>query len=324
VGTFVAGCAFALRRPGLVSMPMSRLPPLEDDLEVASLRIALEQTIPWWEAAGRRAAVAAALELVRTLETVPDPAARRRALARTFRALHVRDPLLLTSYYEPEIGLSEVADARYRFPLYRRPPDLTQPYFSRAEIDAGALRGRNLELAWTDDAFELFSLHVQGSGIARFPDGHSARIRFAGTNGLPYASLGRVLVQQGLLAKDDASLFAIRRLFATMTDADRQRWMAENPRYVFFTMTDGSKGPIGTMGVELTPMRSVATDPQVLPLGTIGYLVTPTIRRFVVSQDTGGAIRGAHADLFAGSGKPAEEFAGRQKERGALYVLVPL
>jgi membrane-bound lytic murein transglycosylase A len=76
--------------------------------------------------------------------------------------------------------------------------------------------------------------------------------------------------------------------------------------------------------VELTPMRSVATDPEVVPSGTIGYLVTPTIRRFVVAQDIGAAIRGAHADLFAGSGREAEQFAGRQKEMGTMYVLVPL
>jgi membrane-bound lytic murein transglycosylase A len=78
------------------------------------------------------------------------------------------------------------------------------------------------------------------------------------------------------------------------------------------------------MGVELTPMRSVATDPDLVPAGTIAYIATPTVRRFVVAQDTGGAIRGAHADLFAGSGEAAEQFAGRQKERGMMWVLAPL
>jgi membrane-bound lytic murein transglycosylase A len=220
--------------------------------------------------------------------------------------------------------VSETRDAVYRHPIYRRPPDLTQPYYTRMEIDAGALDGRGLELAWTDDAFELFSLHIQGSGRARFPEGHVAAIRFAGTNGQPYKSLGLALIQRGLLPRNQASMFAIRRLFATLSNTEQRTLMAENPRYVFFTMTDASKGPIGSMGVELTPMRSVATDPALLPAGTIGYLVTPTIRRFVVAQDTGGAIRGAHADLFAGSGPAAEQFAGSQKERGAMYVLVPL
>ena len=295
-----------------------------DDLELTSLRVAVERTAPFWEQSGRSGAARAARQLVEMLAATPDPEARRQAIASAFRAMRVRDPLLLTSYYEPEIRVSEEADSVYRHPIYRRPPDLTNPYYTRQEIDAGVLRGRGLELAWTDDAFELFSLHVQGSGRVRFPDGHVAAIRFAGTNGQPYKSLGLALIQRGLLAKDQASMFAIRRLFATLSDAEQRALMAENPRYVFFTITDAAKGAIGSMGVELTPMRSVATDPALLPAGTIGYLVTPTIRRFVVAQDTGGAIRGAHADLFAGSGDAAEQFAGRQKERGVMYVLVPL
>jgi membrane-bound lytic murein transglycosylase A len=307
-----------------VSVSPAGLPPLADDLDLASLRVAVERTAPFWEQTGRLGALRSARHLVATLETTRDPEARRAAITAAFRTLRVRDPLLLTSYYEPEIRVSETPDAVYRHPIYRRPPDLTDPYYTRAQIDAGALAGRGLELAWTDDAFELFSLHVQGSGRARFPDGHVAAIRFAGTNGQPYKSLGLALVQRGLLAKDQASLFAIRRLLDTMSDGEQRTLMAENPRYVFFTVTDASKGAIGSMGVELTPMRSVATDPTLLPAGTIGYVVTPTIRRFVVAQDTGGAVRGAHADLFAGSGQAAEQFAGRQKERGVMYVLAPL
>ncbi|MGH7895616.1 MAG: MltA domain-containing protein [Candidatus Binatia bacterium] len=307
-------------------MPTSarRLPPLADDMDAESLRAVIERTIPVYERTGRVGAANAARELLARLESTTDPAQRRQALAGTFRVLRVRDPLLLTSYYEPEIAVSEQPDDVYRFPIYRRPPDLTNPYLSRVEIDAGGLDGRRLELAWTDDPLELFSLHVQGSGRVRFPDGHVAGIRFAGTNGLPYKSLAAVLIRRGVLPKEEASMFAIRRLFAGLSMTEQHALMAENPRYVFFTMTDGSRGPVGSMGVELTPGRSIATDPDLVPAGTIGYLVTPTIRRFVVAQDTGAAIRGAHADLFAGSGDEAEQFAGRQKERGTLYVLVPL
>lgn len=305
-------------------MSARALPPLVDDGDVESLRVVVERTIPVWEQNGRVGAARAARELLATLDATPDPAARGLALARSFRFLRVRDPLLLTSYYEPEIAVSERPDEIYRHPIYRRPPDLTSPYLSRAEIDGGALAGRGLELAWTDDPFELFSLHVQGSGRARFPDGHVAGIRYAGTNGLPYKSLGLALVQRGLLTRDGASMFGIRRLFATMPWEQQRALMAENPRYVFFTMTDATKGPIGTLGVELTPMRSIATDPDLIPGGAIAWVATPTVRRFVVAQDTGGAIRGAHADLFAGSGHDAEQFAGRQKETGVMYVLVPL
>jgi len=320
----LSGCGPWSRHEPLTPVSGRGVPPLVDDLEVESLRLALARTVPAYERAGRADAVAAATRLLHVLTVTKDPAERRRLLARSFRMVRVRDPLLVTSYYEPELAVSERPDARYRFPIYRRPQDLRQPYFSRAEIDAGALAGRKLELAWTDDAFELFSLHVQGCGRARFPDGRIAGIRFAGTNGLEYQSLGRLLVERGLLRKGEASMFAIRELFATMPLAEQRALMNENPRYVFFTMTDGKRGPVGSLGVELTPMRSVATDPELVPGGTIAYVVTPTIRRFVVAQDTGGAIRGAHVDVFAGSGWSAEQFAGRQQERGTLYLLMPL
>jgi membrane-bound lytic murein transglycosylase A len=293
-------------------------------MDLESLRAAVERTLPAYERSGRAGAAEAARRLVTTLGATTNPDERRQALGTSFRVLRVRDPLLLTSYYEPEIAVSEQPGGPYRFPIYRRPPDLTNPYLSRVEIDSGALDGHGLELAWTDDLLELFSLHVQGSGRARFPDGHVAGLRFAGTNGRPYKSLAQALVRRGMLPKDEASMFAVRRLFAGLSLTDQRTLMAENPRYVFFTMTDASRGPTGSMGVELTPGRSVATDVDLLPAGTIGYVVTPTIRRFVVAQDTGAAIRGAHADLFAGSGHAAEQFAGRQKERGTFYVLVPL
>jgi membrane-bound lytic murein transglycosylase A len=324
IAASLASCTTAFQPRPLVATDPRRLPAFVDDGDVGSLRLVVERTVPVLERSGRIGAARAAERLVGAVAGTADPVERARMLTRSFRVMRVRDPVLVTSYYEPEIAVSETADARYRYPLYRRPPDLTNPYRSRAEIDAGALDGLGLELAWTDDAFELFSLHVQGSGRARFPDGHVAAIRFAGTNGLPYKSLGAVLVRRGLLQKDEASLFGIRRVLATLSHTEQRALMAENPRYVFFTMTDGSQGPIGSMGVELTPMRSVATDPDLVPAGTIGYVVTPTVRRFVVAQDTGGAIRGAHADLFAGSGVEAEQFAGRQKELGTMYVLVPM
>jgi membrane-bound lytic murein transglycosylase A len=304
-------------------VPASAVPALSDDLDALSFRTVVERTAPYWQQSGRLGALQAARQLASVLEKTPDPVARRNALANAFRVMRVRDPLLLTSYYEPEIRMSERPDAVYRHPIYRRPADLTDPYYTRAQIDGGALAGRGLELGWTDDALQLFLLQVQGSGKSRFPDGHVAAIRYAGTNGQPYKSLGLALVQHGLLPKDGASLFAIRRVFATLPEAEQRAYMQENPRYVFFTMTDAVKGPIGSMGVELTPMRSVATDPALLPAGTIGYVVTPTIRRFVVAQDIGGAVKGAHADLYAGSGETAEDFAGRQKERGVMYVFAP-
>src|SRR5581483_7591517 len=215
----------------------------------------------------------------------------------------------------------------YRYPIYARPPDLVDvdprvlpagchgcralsgriegkrlvPYLSRAEIDAGALAGKGLELAYTDDLVSLFTLHIQGSGLIRLPDGSLRGVRFAGTNGRPFRGIARALV--ALPAWQQLQILAI------------------DERSTFFRIADG--GPVGSLGVELTAGRSIATDPRWVPLGTVGYLVTPTDRRFVVSQDTGAAIVGPHGDLFLGSGRQAELLAGRTRERGTLYLIVP-
>ncbi len=284
--------------------------------------------------------------LLELIAATPDGAARRATIARAFRVVRVRDPLLLTAYFEPELAGSLTADDRFRFPLYARPPDLIDvdphaldpacscrrlsgrsdgtllvPYPSRAEIEAGALAGHGLEVAWTDDAVSLSVLHVQGSGRLVLPDGRRLGVRYAGTNGRPFRSLAQVLVARGLLDPDQASLPAVRRVLASMSEPERAALLAANDRYTFFRLAEG--GPVGSAGVELTPGRSVATDPRLVPSGSIGYLVTPSVRRFVVSQDTGAAIVGAHADLFMGSGAEAEATAGRMRERGTLYLLQP-
>jgi membrane-bound lytic murein transglycosylase A len=268
-------------------------------------------------------------------------------VARAFRVVRVRDPLLLTAYYEPEIDARLAPDAAHPHPLYARPPDLIdldppaldpscaqcrrlfgrlengrlRAYYSRAEVDAGALAGRGLEIAWAADPFALFVLHVQGSGRLRLGDGRVVSVRYAGSNGRPYTSLGRTLIARGLLPEGQASLWDIRRALDGLPAEEQRVLLATNERYTFFRLADG--GPIGTLGVELTPGRSVATDPRVVPPGAIGYLATPSVRRFVVSQDTGGAIIGAHADLFLGPGAEAEARAGRTRERGTLYLLLP-
>jgi membrane-bound lytic murein transglycosylase A len=195
------------------------------------------------------------------------------------------------------------------------------PYPTRADIDAGALAGRGLELAWVDDQISLFLLQVQGSGWLRLPDGTRLGVRYAGTNGRPFQSLARILAARGLLPLDEASVPAIRRVLEPMPEADRTTLLEDNPRYVFFRLSNGPA--TGTLGVELTPGRAIATDPKLVPLGTLAYLATPSTRRFVVSQDTGAAIVGAHADLFLGSGAEAEERAGHMRERGTLYLLLP-
>jgi membrane-bound lytic murein transglycosylase A len=267
-------------------------------------------------------------------------------VARAFRVVRVRQPLLLTAYYEPEIDARLAPDDAFRYPLYGRPADLVDvepaaldtkcpcrrlagrmserelvPYFTRGEIDGGALAGRRLELAWALDPVALFVLHVQGSGRLRLGDGRTVGVRYAGTNGRRYRSLSRTLIERGLLPRERSGLDDIRQLLESLSPAERATILATNERYTFFRLADGD--PVGSLGVELTPERSIAADPRLVPRGALAYLVTPTYRRFVVNQDTGAAIVGAHADLFLGAGAEAERRAGRTHERGTLYLLLP-
>ena len=347
-GSLVSGCGVLRLRPRgpVVPLEARALPPLADDLDVASLRAAVERTAPAWERRNDRRTADAATRVVALLESTPDPAARRAALADAFKVVRVRDPLLLTAYYEPEIAGSLKPDGAHRHPIYGRPSDLVDvdprllnpkcrcrpaagrvvdggllPYWTRREIDDGALAGRGLELAWAADPLQLFLLHVQGSGLLVLPDGRKVGVRFAATNGRPYRSLGNVLIHQGLLSKEQASLENIKRALATRSETEQRALLAENERFTFFRIANG--GVTGSLGVELTPGRSIASDPKLVPPGTIAYLKTPTYSRFVVSQDTGVAVKGAHADLFVGTGAAAEAIAGRTRERGTLYLLQP-
>ena len=333
-------------RTPLVAVSARTLPPLSDDLDLASFREAVGRTISAHERAGDAMAAETARRVLAILEETPDAAARRAAIGRAFRVVRVRDPLLLTAYFEPELEGRLAPDDLFRHPLFGRPADLIdvdppvldptcqcrrtagrvedgqlRAYYSRAEIDRGAIGGRGLEIAWASDPIALFVLHVQGSGRLRLADGSIVGVGYAGSNGRPYSSLGRTLVSRGLLPVGQASLADIRRYLESVPPEERDALLATNERYTFLRLTEG--GPVGSSGVELTPGRSVATDPRLVPPGAIGYLVTPSVRRFVVSQDTGGAVTGAHADLFLGFGDEAGERAGRTRDRGALYLILP-
>lgn len=296
------------------------LPPVEDDLDVSSLEATIANTAPVWEERGEEAERNAALALLSILRRTSDPDMRLEEIERVFETRRVARHVLLTAYYEPELAASLTPDARFRHPLYGRPPGST-PLPARGAIDAGALAGRGLEIAWTDDPVSLLFLQIQGSGRLRFTDGRVIGAHFAGTNDRPYTSVGRVLVDAGLLEPTAASADGIRRVLASLPEKRRRALLARNERYVFFSLGDGAVR--GSLGVPLTPGRSIAADPRVIPPGALAYLTTPSYRRFVVVQDAGAAIQGARADLFLGAGRDAEVTAGRTKERGRLYLLTP-
>lgn len=266
---------------------------------------------------------------------------------------------LVTGYYEPLLRGSRTQDATYRYPLYRRPVDLVSvdlglfdpelkgrrvggrvedgrlvPYADRAAIDRGALAGRGLELLWVDDPVDRFFLEIQGSGQVRLPDGATVRVGYADQNGRTYRAIGKDLIEIGAIPREQVSMQAIRA-WLEAHPADAPGMMARNPSVVFFTERKdltAAAGPLGAQGVPLTPGRSLAVDRKYLPLGAPVWLDTtaPTpdgdrpLRRLVVAQDTGGAIRGpVRGDLFWGAGPDAEFVAGHMKSPGRLYILLP-
>jgi membrane-bound lytic murein transglycosylase A len=263
-----------------------------------------------------------------------------RGVAERFDVIEVATPDrpgFVTGYYAPELRASRAPTLASRYPIHRPPPrsqgsDPTLP--TRGEIDRGALSGRGLEIAWTDDRLALYRLHVQGSGVLAFEDGTRRTVRYAGDNGKPYVSIGATLVAEGALTAEEATLPAIETILrAREGELDLLLW--RNPRYVFFAL---DRGPIrGAGNIDLTPLRSVAADLSVLPLGGVVHLEygTPAwndrgeplpearAARFVVVQDTGAAIKGSgRIDLFTGSGDIAERLAGHLRHPGYVRVLL--
>jgi len=260
------------------------------------------------------------------------------AAARSFFELFFRPvvigtaPALFTGYYEPELRGSLTRTLRFVYPIYRRPPELVegQVYHSRAEIDAGAIRGRGLELAWLEDPVEVYFLQVQGSGRIILPDGRVMRVGYAGRNGHAYKSVGQEMIRRGSHRLEDVSAGEIRTWVRRMGGAGRE-FLNHNPSYIFFRKLDdlsAERGPLGAMGRSITPLRSVAIDPAFVPLGAPVWVEKDgalPIRRLMVAQDTGGAIKGEQrADIYFGTGNEAGEAAGRIKDGGRLIQLLPI
>lgn len=246
---------------------------------------------------------------------------------------------LLTAYYEPVLEASRLPQGAFVVPLYRAPADLgsRKPWFSRQEIDTlaqaqAALQGR--ALAYLADPVDALVLQIQGSGRLRVqqPDGSVrwVRLAYAGTNDHPYRSVGRWLLDQGLVK--DASWPGIKAWLA-QNPQRQQELLWANPRVVFFKEEavaggDSDEGPRGAQGVALTPGRSIAVDPASIPYGTPVWLVSSgaqvALQKLVLAQDTGSAITGAvRADYFAGWGAQAGELAGRLRQGLQLWTLWP-
>jgi membrane-bound lytic murein transglycosylase A len=241
-------------------------------------------------------------------------------------------PALFTGYYEPELQGSLTRTGRFTYPIYARPPELRDgvQYLSRQQIEAGALNGRRLEIAWLDDPVEVYFLQIQGSGRIVLPDGRMMRVGYAGRNGHAYRSIGQELIRRGTHSFDDLSAQEIKSWVRRNPGAGADL-LHTNPSYIFFRKLGNlapDKGPIGAMGRSITGMRSLAVDPAHVPLGAPVWIEKDgrdPLRRLMVAQDTGGAIKGAQrADIFFGTGRAAGDAAGMIKDGGRMVVLMPI
>jgi membrane-bound lytic murein transglycosylase len=260
--------------------------------------------------------------------------------------------VLVTGYFQPELSASEVRTQEYTYPLYATPSNLLQadlqdfdktlpartifgrvvgnrltPYYTRAEIEQGALPVNTPVLAWLASPVEGLMLHIQGSGILVFPNGERRFVHYAANNGHSYRSVGKWLVEQGILPLEQVSWQSIE----AWAKANPERFLQAsftNPRYIFFRFE--KDGPLGVTGRRLEPMHSIALDRDIYGLGGLfllcidGFNGGQPFASLVFHQDVGSAIQGPHrVDLYVGEGHEAGNMAGRLKNTGRLFLLLP-
>jgi membrane-bound lytic murein transglycosylase A len=371
VAAFFSGCMRAVPKPS-VKAPQSFSSVVAadmnftDDLDPASLELAIERSINYYENAGRDKVYHITDRLISAKQLKETLMAFRAILRKTDNASDLSkkitaefnvyriagndgsDNALFTGYYEPLLEGSLKRTEKYKYPLYRVPPDLIKkenkigrikdgkfiPYYSRREIDVdGVLQGKSLELIWVADPVELFSLHIQGSGKIKLEDGTLLTVGFAQTNGRPFRSITKFMLDSGKISNSEASY---RHLFLKgKSEQEIYDTLSHNERYTFFRFLD--KEPVGSLGEPVTPGRSIATDTDFFPEGALAFIrlrkpVFDTegnvkervnFSRFVLNQDKGSAIEGpGRVDLFCGFGEKAESTAGTLKEKGELYLLI--
>ncbi|MBW2616385.1 MAG: MltA domain-containing protein [Deltaproteobacteria bacterium] len=303
--------------------------------------------------------------LLKLIKENPDPDKLNKEVRKQFRLYRAtgrvgNSKVLFTGYFEPIFDGSLTPDETFKYPIYRQPDDLVKidmslfskkfkgqsivariegnkviPYYSRRNIEMEkALRGRNLEIAWLKDPVDVAFLHIQGSGRLSLPDGKSTLVGYKASNGHPYRSIGRYLLDMGFMNREQMSMQGIRKYLAENPDMIN-RVLDHNPSYVFFHVLNS--GPLGSINVPVTPGRSLALDARLFPKGALAFMKCrkPVVNdqgeitkwkefsRFVLNQDTGGAIKGAgRADLFWGIGPYAETAAGHMQHDGMLYILI--
>jgi len=302
------------------------------------------------------------LEFIETRPSPPELKTFIKTHYRIYRSIGSDETgkVLFTGYYEPTLRGCRTKNGPYRHPIYSLPADLLTidlsrfsarfknetivgrvhgqtvvPYYDRKEIEENGLAEDIAKpLAWVDDPIDLFFLHIQGSGKIILESGETLFVHYHGANGRPYRSIGKLLIDEGKIERDRMSMQAIRR-YLKENPLELEAVLHYNPSYVFFKIE--SDGPFGALGVKLTPGRSLALARRLFPAGALAFIETqrPLIsgdghiqqwtdcKRFVLNQDTGGAIRGpGRADLFWGGGPYAEIAAGFMQHPGNIYFII--
>jgi membrane-bound lytic murein transglycosylase A len=285
----------------------------------------------------------AALQSVcrRAINALPlNRAAARIFFERNFRPMRIA-PLgessgFLTGYYEPIIEGSRVANAEFNVPLYRTPPGRgTGLYHDRTAIENGALAGRKLEICWLKDPTDLFFAQIQGSARVKLEDGKVLRLNYSAHNGWPYTAVGSILIQRNIVPREEMSMDRIRE-WIVANPKEGKELRRRNKSFVFFRETGLAEHeePVGAQGISLSPGRSIAVDRFIHVYGTPFFIEAELplesersenmFQRLMVSQDTGGAIRGpARADLYFGAGDASAHVAGRIRHPGQFTMLIP-
>ncbi len=339
---------------------------LADDASAESLQQAVARSVAYLErlpaersvsALDRRLSVGAQLDMLRTLPGLVADGNWTAAVCQHAKVYRVELPegFLITGYYQPELRARRKRGGAFRYPLYRTPDDLVDvdltqwctecgqrvsqgrvkdgrliPYYSRREIEAGVLEGRGYEIAWLEDPIETFFMHVQGSAVLRFEDGVQMHVSYSSSNGRPYTSIGRVLIERGKVTREALSMQALKDYLRAHTD-EQEEILSRNERYIFFRTV--TTGPIGSLGVPLTAGRSLAADANTYPPGALVFLkIAPrpgaaqpvSTTRFASIQDSGAAINTpSRLDVYWGTGDAAADIAGDMRNPGELYLVLP-
>jgi len=375
----LTGCARKVYKPGMPppDLALTQVDAADldfnDDLDTASLVLAIDRSLNYYDGAGRNQMYRIADRLVGAnqmkealltfrgiLQSNISVEQKNKRIAEQFLVLRATgvngDGLVVfTGYYEPLLEGSLARTDKYKYPLYKTPPDLIMekgsghetkigrkingrvvPYYTRREIDVdGLLRGKDLELIWVSDPVELNSLHTQGSGKIKMEDGKILTVSYAQNNGRPFRSVTMNMLDQNKIDRSDSSYRGFKTWLKGKSEKEIFEILSHNERYIFFRFVD--REPVGSLGQPVTPDRSIATDPDYFPQGALAFirLRKPILdddnnvvrrgdfSRFVLNQDKGSAIKGpGRVDLFCGFGPKAQATAGSLKEKGELYFLI--